>query len=66
MGLHGLNQLVTFYTPGIATHLNLVLTISKCYCRVIRALLNTGTEWNRTEYTGISRNIPEQGRMAPE
>ena len=30
------------------------------------ALLNTGTEWNGTEYTGISRNIPEQGRMTPE
>ena len=31
-----------------------------------RALLNTGTEWNGTEYTGISRNKPERGRMTPE
>ena len=30
------------------------------------ALLNTGTEWNGTEYTGMSRNIPERGRMTPE
>ena len=29
-------------------------------------LLNTGTEWNGTGYTGMCRNIPERGRMTPE
>ena len=27
-----------------------------CWLRIkIRALLNTGTDWNRTEYTGVKR-----------
>ena len=30
------------------------------------ALLNTGTEWNGTEYTGISRNKPERAGMTAE
>ena len=29
-------------------------------------LLNTGTEWNGTEYTGIRRNETEWTRMVPE
>ena len=35
-------------------------------CHSRRALLNTGTERNGTEYTGMSRNIPERGGMTPE
>ena len=45
-----------------------------------RALLNAGTEWNKTEYTGTRqndagmkwngqewyRNVPEQAGMTPE
>ena len=31
-----------------------------------RALLNTGTEWNGTEYTGTWRNEMEWTRMVPE
>ena len=30
---------------------------------LVGALLNTGTEWNRTEYTGISRNIQNDAGM---
>ena len=44
-----------------------ILKVYLCNVRsVLGALLNTGTEWNGTEYTGISRNIPERGRMTPE
>jgi len=31
-----------------------------------RALLNTGTEWSGTDYTGMSRNIPERERITSE
>ena len=33
---------------------------------LFRALLNTGTEWNGTEYTGTRRNETEWTRMVPE
>ena len=61
--LQGLHERVNCIIPWIL----LFLCLWSLFCVISdRALLNTGTEWNGTEYTGISRNIPERGRMTPE